>query len=161
MAETWLPAFYEPASRPPTLLRGAWTRAATGALRESPEHPQFAPRASTDPGPEGSLRNPQPASTTPSLLPGPTQEWLTRLPGGRQAKHCKRRVRLRDGSKRTAPHPGCPLRAQPGLVPERPLPAASGTRGPTGCGLPDPTPPNCLAPLPSFTCLPYYLGYKL
>lgn len=50
---------------------GLCLRQVPPALGGSPEHPQIAPRASTDPGPAGSLGNPQPApaARVPALGP--------------------------------------------------------------------------------------------
>lgn len=96
------------------------------------------------------------ALQTASVIPNPptppeSPPWahaagLTRLPGGRQ---------LETARARSAPARRKPAQPRPRPVSERPLPAASGTRCPTGCGHPDPTPPSWHNPQPSFRCHPY------
>lgn len=98
----------------------------------------------------------QTALQTASVIPSPptppeSPPWahaagLTRLPGGRQ---------LETARATSAPARRKPTQPRPRPVPARPLPAASGTRCPTGCGHPYPTPPSWPYPQPSFPGLPY------
>lgn len=128
---------------------GLGLRQVPPALRESPEHPQIAPSASTDPR---LLRG---ASVIPSPPPPPRgalATWLTRLPGGRQ---------LEKPQATSAPARRKPAQPRPRRGPERPLPAASRTRSPTGCGFPDPTPPSRPDLQPAFPCVSQYRGPKL
>lgn len=88
-----------------------------------------------------------PAQQAASVIPSPPPPPPESPPKGpRSAAHPpSRRTPTRDTASDTiAPARRKQAQPRPRLVPERPLPATRGTRGPTGCGLPDPTPPSWL-----------------